>query len=96
MPNAFQLIRKSTGQAEKFAVIDDELRQYLGVPPNEKSYYRGWYDSIGYAIAIGKSWDEIRATIVGTPDDPGDEESIKLVDWLIANFDTRAWYEPKM
>jgi len=96
MPNCFQLIDKTTEQAEKFSVIDDKLCAHLGVEPHPKHYYRGWYDSIGLALAVGKSFEEILATVQEPHPTYGvDEESIKIVKWLDEHYTSTAWYAPK-
>jgi hypothetical protein len=90
MPNAFQFIDKVTGKAEKFSVIDDRLREMLGVQPDPKKYYRGWYDAFGLDAAIGKSFVEMREMY---PKD--DVEVQSMLAWLDERYTTNAWYEPK-
>ncbi len=92
MPNCFTLTRKSDPDAGPvtFAQIDEELCKHLGVECHPKQYYLGWYDGIGYALAIGKNWDQIRETL---REYNYDEEAFKIVDFLEENFVANAWAE---
>jgi hypothetical protein len=97
MPNCFQFIDKKTGQAEKFPVIDDKIRELVGAEPDPKRYYRGWYDALGEEAAYG--WD-FKRMIEARPElqtstDPGDVELLKILTWLDENYTTTAWYSPK-
>ena len=95
MPNCFQLIGKSSAVAEKFYDIDNELCKHLGVEVSQTQYYRGWYDSIGMLVAMGRTWADIREVCAKDIEgDPGDPELGKIIDWLSENYNTKSWYEP--
>jgi hypothetical protein len=79
--------------AEKFAVIDDKLCEFLGVKPDEKSYYRGWYDVFGLEASIG--WDFKRMIAEREKDVRRDEEVMRMLAWFDENYTTNAWYSPK-
>ena len=87
MPNCFQLISKETGEAEKLSKIDDDLRVYMGAPPDLESYYRGWYDSFGLDAAMGDTWEIMLERYT-------DEERQKMLLWFKGKYDIRAWYSP--
>ena len=103
MPNCFALTRKSDPQAGhvKLATIDDELCAHLEVAPNPKHYFMSWVDIIGFALACGKSFEQIRADMLermpeGHPDETdADRTYLKIIDWLNANFTSDAWYQHK-
>jgi hypothetical protein len=69
MPNYFQLRSKVTNEAVPFTIVDEGICKALGIPCDEVAYaslvpesmatdipvgyQRNWYDSIGYALAVG-------------------------------------------
>ena len=85
MPNCFQLLRN--GNAVPLNTIDEEMCRHFGAPCHEKHYFEGWYDFIGYELARGQSFAEIRLTYANSP------ILVQIVDWLEANFQVNAWYE---
>lgn len=97
MPNAFQFIDKSTRQAEKFSIIDDKLREFLGKPPDSKSYYRSWYDGFGFCAAMGDSFQKMKETTYKEAyEDASDPEVKKMLDWLDEHYEVNALgYMPK-
>jgi hypothetical protein len=88
MPNAFQFINTSSNEAETFYEIDNKLRDHLGKPPSETSFYRGWYDAFGWHASLGRSFTEMRPLFPET-----DKEVQKMLDWFDANYRIDAWYE---
>lgn len=62
MPNCFQLFKRwdTLDAADLPAVpvtlakVDEELCSMLGVAVHPKRYVAGWFDSIGFLIAMGK------------------------------------------
>ena len=40
--------------------IDNELCAALGVQPDDDHFYRSWVDTIGFSLALGKSFEEAR------------------------------------
>ena len=98
MPNCFQLIRKTTGQAEKFSVIDNEICAHLGVQPHPVYYHNGWYDSIGLSIACGKTIPQlIEQTQQDIAKDNGNNDyyvtHLAILNYLSEHFVSNAWYE---
>ena len=69
---------KRDGNAVPFTKIDDEMCEALGVPCDPINYYKNWYDTIGFSIACGKSWDELREFW---------PEKVEIVNFLEANFE---------
>ena len=87
MPNCFTLTRKGASAPSKFADIDNELCAHLGVQPDPIRYYQGWYDCIGFALAIGKTWDWMRKEWAE------DTELLPIIDYLEAHYVSDAWAE---
>jgi len=89
MPNCFTLTRKSDTAAGpvKLTLIDEELCAHLGVEVDNTHWVHGWYNSIGFSLAMGKSFDECREIF---------KKYIELqiiIDYLDANFTTDSWAE---
>lgn len=91
MPNCFTLTRKSDVQAGPvtLSVIDEEMCAYFGEPVHSEYWCRGWYNSIGLLLSLGKNWDEIREIY----EEPDFQHLIPVIDFLEANFTTDAWYQ---
>jgi hypothetical protein len=89
MPNCFTLTKKSEDKRAVFQTIDDEMRAHFGEPPDAERWLWGWYDSIGLALACGKTWDEIRKLFEDSP------ELLKVVDYLEERYVSDCWFEHK-
>ena len=86
--NCFTLTRRSNLDAGPVALqlIDDELRVALGAAPSASEWYCGWYDTIGFALAMGRNFEWCREHL----DSP---RLLPVIDWLDANFTANAWAE---
>lgn len=91
MPNCFQLVRD--GSAVPLVQVDEEMCRHFGEPCDSDRYFRAWYATIGYDLAMGRTFEEIRA-IYSAPEWT-EAELGPVVDWLAANFSPRSWYEHK-
>lgn len=92
MPNCFQLISKSTGLATKFVEIDRDICQHLNVPCDPVHWYMGWYDTIGWLIAVtglSLGTPEIRARVTNMPQES--ETLLKVLDYLEEHYTSDAW-----
>jgi hypothetical protein len=87
MPNCFQLLRD--GAAVPLAAIDEEMCRHFESPCHPIYYYANWYDTIGYKLAMGQSFDQIRETLTAYP------QLVKIANWLEQNFAVSSWYERK-
>jgi hypothetical protein len=79
--------------------VDNRICEHLGETPDEVKYAHYWYDIIGFKLALGRNWDDIRkdfAENVAESPQYADEYAIlgKIVDFLEANYDTNAFYSP--
>ena len=102
MPNCFSLTRKSDLEAGPVVlqVIDEEMCKHFGVPCDPKIYHAYWYQTIGFSLACGKTFedirDDVRSQIANATDilhNLQDLHQIAICDWLEANFTTNAWAE---
>jgi hypothetical protein len=85
MPNCFQLLRDD--DAMSFNEIDEALCRHFNEPCHQTLYYQSWYDTIGYGLAVGWSFDQIRTTYADFP------KLVEITDWIEANFTVRHWHE---
>lgn len=102
MPVCFNLTRKSDIAAGpvKLNTIDEEMCKHFGAPVDEVKYHCGWFDSIGFRLATGKTWEDIRKEFRNYVEEKSDytllyKHLIEIVDWLEDNFVTDSWYELK-
>lgn len=79
-----KLYRKGTQESDTFADIDTKMRVALGQPPSEDRFYKAWYDTIAFGLAIGLTFDQLRKAYEGRMDD--------VIDWLEANYTTDHWF----
>lgn len=96
MPNHFCLFRKSDTSEKKEAVrlttVDEELCAYLGKEVHPEYWCGGWYDTIGFALACGKTFDDMRTCIRDNePDDEQAAFALKMINWFDDNFTSDAW-----
>lgn len=107
MPNCFTLTRKNAPEAGPVVLntIDNEMCAYFGVTPDQERYYCYWYDIIGFKLALGKSWDQIKEDLKVILAQYEKEELeherqfqsrlLEIANWLEENFTTNAWYGHK-
>lgn len=89
----FELISKDTGEATKFAEIDVALARAFGDAPHEDNWYENWYNVLGIQLAMGNSWDELRAHCREWYDDmPERGEKLTVIcDWLEERYTVHCW-----
>jgi hypothetical protein len=63
MPICFNLTRIGATAPEKLSKIDEELCAILDEEVHPTRYVMSWFDMIGFELACGKKWDEIRTKI---------------------------------
>ena len=104
MPACFQLHRKTLPDTPvRFVDIDKELCDALGHECHPTRWLFGWYDDIGYWLATGRTWQEIRHDYQGrvlkaiADGDKGYEdfmrELVRILDYLEANYTHNHWRE---
>lgn len=104
MPNCFKLVSKHTHQQVSPAEVDKELCEHFHRQVDEKNWMWlgdesmagticNWYDLIGMACAMGKTWDEQRE-MCHNPEDELNKDILQVIDYLEANYEVDAWYQP--
>jgi hypothetical protein len=112
MPNCFQLFRRVTGfeknlihpaRPEVFSKIDVEICALLDVPVDDVRYCMDWYDTIGFRLACGKTFEEnakyfedrIEECEAKSQREFADEyrKLAKINDWLDEHFVVNSWVE---
>jgi hypothetical protein len=102
MPNYFSLARKSQpDQPVKFGDIDAELCTHFDVPCDPVHWYLGWYDYVGFALAVGRDWEYIQDQCkalaneaAGKDDTEGMaywSQMLKVVEYLERHYVSDAW-----
>lgn len=89
MPVCFQLFRKGEDQPTPFQTIDEELCIFFNTPVHPTYWFRDWYNTIGFGLAVGGDWNRQREVFHDEP------RILEVVDWLEARFTTKAWWESK-
>ena len=102
MPACFQLIKRSDEAAGpvRLTVIDEELCQHFGVPVDPVKYMGDWYDMIGFRLAIGKSFAEIREEFLEHIEEFRAigrealfyEDALRILEYLETNFLSNSFY----
>ena len=98
MPNYFTLTRKGESKPASLQAIDDEMRIEFGEEPDEDHWLWGWYDTIGYGLALGRDWTQLREQFA---EDPAESERTNLsrrrklavIAWLETYYVFNAWAE---
>jgi len=85
MAVCFQLLDKTTQEPTPLAQIDDRICEHLGVESHPKMYHAGWYDTIGFCLACGDSFDKIRTTF------EHDDEYQKIINFLDEHYTPKSW-----
>jgi hypothetical protein len=101
MPACFQLYPKGSDQPAKFQEIDAELCHVFNTDCHPDYYLCGWYNYIGFSLAIGKTFEEIRQTIdegilsnnTSTKEHAWWCDIRDILDYLDANYTSNAWTE---
>ena len=95
MANCFTLTRKGESKPASLQAIDDEMRIEFGEEPDEDHWLWGWYDTIGYGLALGRDLAQLREQFA---EDPAESERINMsrrrmlvvIDWLDEHYTTNA------
>jgi hypothetical protein len=97
----FALTRKSAPEAGPVNLghLDVEIARAFGEEPHAVRYYYGWFDSIGYRLAQGMTWDEVREALTPrTERDLADADYCaflarlrEITTWLEERFTVESW-----
>jgi hypothetical protein len=92
MPNCFQLTKKGESEPTSLVKVDEEICAHLGREVHPKWWCCGWYDIIGFSLAMGDDFAKIRGWLEANN---FSEDMIKILDYLEANYTASSWYETK-
>ena len=100
----FNLTRKSNPEAGPVVLtaLDVEICALTDQQVHPSKYCLDWFDNVGYWLAVGKTWAEIRAMHTEWRADVRGLDSLdghnafhdllaKIVDWLEVNFIVECW-----
>lgn len=88
MPACFSLTLKGAEKASNLVDIDEELCQAFGEPIHLEHWFRNWYNLIGFCLAMGDSFDQVRERLK-----EGDTDLREVIDWLEERYDPSCWRE---
>lgn len=107
MPVCFQLYDKTRPGEGPVTLqeIDRLMCEHFEQPCDPIKYLNGWYDSIGFRLALGKSFEEIRGQFDGyileekargNPNQGVEfyENSLRILAWLEERYTTNSFYSP--
>jgi len=86
MPNCFTLTAIGENKPETLNAIDEHICKHFNVPIDDKKYYWGWYNTIGLALAMGKTWNEMFDIFE-------DDRTLEIVTFLSEHYTPDAWCE---
>ena len=88
-----------------FQEIDRELCAHFNVPCDDVHWYNGWYNYIGFALAMGSDWSKIQDNIqeiIHERQEENDSDGVEywtrmqqIRQYLAERFNSSAWYEVK-
>jgi hypothetical protein len=87
MPNCFQLISKDTKLPVALARVDEAICKHVGVIPHEDKWFKDWYNYIGFALACGKTFPQIKKLF------DHDDEIGEVIAFLDTHYTVDAWAE---
>lgn len=93
MPACFQLIPKGTTEPEPLAKIDEKICAHLGVEVHPVHYAEGWYDTIGFQLAIGIELDSEKMRERVQRDTDIFPRLPEVLEFLVVNYQSKAWRE---
>ena len=95
MPNCFQLFRKGSNEPASLQKVDEEICAHLQIPCDPKLWAHGWYNIIGFSIAMGchLGSQELRDKVARVTDN--DPDVVKILTFLECCYSSDAWVERK-
>ena len=93
MPTVVNLIKHGEQKPSSLAQVDDDLCKFLGVTPDPDICYAHWFDIIGFAIACGRTLDQLIERY--TQGDEADTTYATIARWLKDNYTAEVYYQPK-
>lgn len=95
MPNVLKLRDRATGRVFEnrgLIEVDNDMCAAFGIEPDPVTFYEGWVDNIGFRLACGQSFDDLRADY---QDEKFDEafriKRLRVIEYLAARFDNDSY-----
>lgn len=100
MPVCFQLYPIGSQEPAILQKVDDAMRVHFQQPADPDHWLGGWYNWIGFSLATGHSWDDLRQEmreVIAKPIDDKHKDwaegQLLIIDWLAANYTPNHWRE---
>lgn len=78
-----RLLEKGTTTVADWFDVDARFAKFIGVEVDPEQWAGNWYNTLGFALACGRTWDELRDIFA---------ERAEWVDWFEENFDVHTWH----
>ena len=99
MPACFTLTPKGEETPDSLGRVDAKICAHFGAPVHPKFFLWEWYTMIGFRLAMGRTWEEIRQSFrEGIADNEfvdGYTKLLEVVDFLEATYEPCSWAEMK-
>jgi hypothetical protein len=106
MPVTFSLYPRGASVPASLNEVDRLMCEHFGVEPDSKRYLCGWFDSIGFYLALGRTFETIRTDYEARlekskikPELPNDVDfyssTLAILEWLEANYSPTSGHEMK-
>ena len=104
----FQLIpRVDPGHGPmSLSAIDNGIREFLGLEPDDEHYAYSWYDTIGFMLALGATWQQVDNHLLAWVGKANLQASglrhaagraalsnLAISQWLQQNYIVDSWYQ---
>lgn len=99
MPNCFQLFLKGDAAPQKLNDVDAAICARFSAPVHPTRWHGGWHDHVGFALACGKSIEEVILDTAADFADATDDEQaywkhmLDIALFIKETYDTRSFYE---
>jgi hypothetical protein len=106
MPVTFSLYPRGASVRASLNEVDRLMCEHFGFEPDSKQYLCGWFDSIGFYLALGRTFETIRTDYEARlekskikPELPNDVDfyssTLAILEWLEANYSPTSGHEMK-
>ena len=85
MAACFSLTKRGETTPASLVSVDEAICAHVGRQPDPQKYVWDWFDYVGFPLAVGRSWADIREQCEDFP------ELLQIIDFLEANYLPNAW-----
>lgn len=90
MAVCFSLTKRGKTEPVSLNQLDEDVCKMLNKPCDPDKFCRGWYDIIGFRLALGKEWSEIVELFLPV-EDAYDLDMLAICAYLQANYTSNCW-----